>query len=225
MIAAAGQGSSSGSSNHVIEIVVAALLFLGGLRSLLRWFRTQFDAESARERFLYSLFASARVGTWLSLGAIFLGYAIVTEPQSLPWYTLVPLGLAGVQAVTGLALARSGGRRPTLARDGTPGVNAGIEGKAPAMDARREHAGPLEPEKHGESADPGHPQPDAAEVESARILANEARSELRAFGLTDLEIGRLADEFIALDRGEGLPEFVAWARDRTGRSGRRSTAR
>ena len=61
--------------------------------------------------------------------------------------------------------------------------------------------------------------------ESARILANEARSELRAFGLTDLEIGRLADEFIALDRGGGLPEFVAWARDRTGRSGRRSTAR
>ena len=50
MSAAAGQGSSSGSSNHVIEIVVAALLFLGGLRSLVRWFRTQFDAESARER-------------------------------------------------------------------------------------------------------------------------------------------------------------------------------
>ena len=93
------------------------------------------------------------------------------------------------------------------------------------MDARREHAGPLEPEKHGESADPGHPQPDAAEVESARILANEARSELRAFGLTDLEIRRLADEFIALDRGEGLPEFVAWARERAGRPGRRSTAR
>lgn len=78
--------------------------------------------------------------------------------------------------------------------------------------------GPLEPEKRGASSDPSLPQPQAAEVESARLLANEARAELRAAGLTDLEIRRLADDFIAEDRGEGLPEFVAWARARASRA-------
>jgi hypothetical protein len=78
--------------------------------------------------------------------------------------------------------------------------------------------GPLEPEKRGETADPGHPQPEAAEVESARVLANEAREALRQAGLHDREIRRLADEYIALDRGENLGEFVAWAKARAPRN-------
>jgi hypothetical protein len=76
--------------------------------------------------------------------------------------------------------------------------------------------GPHRDEKRGASFDPSLPQPEAAEVESARILANEARQELQAAGLADAEIRTLADEFIALDRGEGLPEFVAWAKARGG---------
>lgn len=79
-------------------------------------------------------------------------------------------------------------------------------------------AGGLEPEKRGETSDPGHPQPEAAEVESARLLANQAREGLRGLGLADVEIRRLADEYIALDRGEGLPEFVAWASERAARA-------
>jgi hypothetical protein len=78
--------------------------------------------------------------------------------------------------------------------------------------------GPLEPEKRGESSDPSKPQPEAAEVESARVLANESREELRAAGLTDQQIRTLADEFIALDRGEGLREFIDWAKGRGGTS-------
>jgi hypothetical protein len=74
--------------------------------------------------------------------------------------------------------------------------------------------GPLEPEKHGETAEPGHPQPEAAEVESARLLENQARNELRRAGLTDREIRVLADEYIALDRGENFEDFIAWARQR-----------
>src|SRR5439155_7268421 len=58
MIAAAS-GASSGLPGHVVEIVLAVLLIGGGIRSLLVWFRTEFDAESPRDRFLYSLFASA----------------------------------------------------------------------------------------------------------------------------------------------------------------------
>ncbi len=76
--------------------------------------------------------------------------------------------------------------------------------------------GPLEDEKSGETFEPGTPQPEAAEVESARLLANQARGRLRGRGLSDDEIQRLADEYIALDRGEDLEEFIQWAESRGG---------
>jgi hypothetical protein len=82
------------------------------------------------------------------------------------------------------------------------------------MERKTPPPGPLEPEKHGETAEPGHPQPEAAEVESARLLENQARSELRRAGLTDRQIRVLADEYIALDRGEDLDDFIGWARQR-----------
>jgi hypothetical protein len=78
--------------------------------------------------------------------------------------------------------------------------------------AHAEQPRPTTPQKQGPTADPGHPQPTAEEVESARLLADQAREQLRAAGLKDEEIRRLADEYIALHLGEGLPEFIAWAR-------------
>ncbi len=71
--------------------------------------------------------------------------------------------------------------------------------------------GPLEEDKSGETFEPGTPQPEAAEVESARLLANQARERLASRGLSDEEIQRLADEYIALDRGEDLEDFIRWA--------------
>jgi hypothetical protein len=82
------------------------------------------------------------------------------------------------------------------------------------MEGTNRPPGPLEPEKHGETADPGHPQPEAAEVESARLLANQAQDELKRAGLSERDIRRLADEFVGLDRGEDLDGFIAWAKDR-----------
>jgi hypothetical protein len=79
--------------------------------------------------------------------------------------------------------------------------------------------GPLREEKEGATSDPGRPQPQAAEVESARLLANQARPALLDAGLTNEQIRRLADDFIAEDRGEDLEGFVAWARSRAGRGG------
>jgi hypothetical protein len=64
-------------------------------------------------------------------------------------------------------------------------------------------------DKRGESSDQGRPQPKAAEVESARLLANEARS-LVDERCSDQELRRLADEYIALDLGEDLHAFVDW---------------
>jgi hypothetical protein len=56
------------------------------------------------------------------------------------------------------------------------------------------------------------PEPEASEVESARLLANQARPELGAEGFSDQRIDELASEFIARDIGEGLEEFLRWAR-------------
>lgn len=77
--------------------------------------------------------------------------------------------------------------------------------------------GPRAQEKLGDSSEPGHPQPEAAEVESARLLANQARDALAARGLQEDEIRALADEYVALDLGEDLAEFIDWATTRGGR--------
>ncbi|HZD03379.1 MAG TPA: hypothetical protein VE173_00630, partial [Longimicrobiales bacterium] len=79
--------------------------------------------------------------------------------------------------------------------------------------------GALEEEKRGPTSDPGHPQPSEAEVESARLLANDAKDTLQDEGLSYDTIRRLADEFVARDLGEGIPEFVEWVRARTGEGG------
>ena len=73
--------------------------------------------------------------------------------------------------------------------------------------------GPLEPAKRTDNAE-GDVQPEAAEVESARLLANQAAAQLEPEGLTGEQIRRLADEFIARDRGEAVGEFVTWAKER-----------
>lgn len=81
------------------------------------------------------------------------------------------------------------------------------------MEEPRQAPGPLEPEKHGETSEPGNPQPEAAEVESARLLAGQARERLEPEGLDYEGIRRLADEYVALDLGQDLDAFVRWARE------------
>jgi hypothetical protein len=92
----------------------------------------------------------------------------------------------------------------------SPGGRETSEG----MEEPRQAPGPLEPEKHGETSEPGSPQPEAAEVESARLLAGQARERLEQEGLDYEEIRRLADEYVALDLGQDLDAFVRWAREK-----------
>jgi hypothetical protein len=61
--------------------------------------------------------------------------------------------------------------------------------------------------------DQGAAEPEAAEVESARLLANEVRPVLGAEGFSDLRIDELADAFIARNIGQGSEEFLRWARE------------
>jgi hypothetical protein len=58
------------------------------------------------------------------------------------------------------------------------------------------------------------PRPEAAEVESARLLANQARPRLAAAGFPDQRIDDLAAAYIARDVGESLEEFLRWAHGR-----------
>jgi len=74
--------------------------------------------------------------------------------------------------------------------------------------------GPLANEKQGTTADPGHPQPQAMEVESARLLEADAADRLEADGVPRDEIRRLADEYIALDLGTDTDGFIAWVHER-----------
>jgi hypothetical protein len=66
-------------------------------------------------------------------------------------------------------------------------------------------------DKRSPQSRPGTPEPEAAEVESARLLANENREELRTHGLSDEKIRKLADAFIAVHPALDPDEFVAWA--------------
>jgi hypothetical protein len=73
----------------------------------------------------------------------------------------------------------------------------------------RSQPGPLASEKISDGGE-GRPEPDAAEVESARLLANSARERLHAKGMEDQDIQRAADAYIALDLGEDTDDFVSW---------------
>jgi hypothetical protein len=81
------------------------------------------------------------------------------------------------------------------------------------MSDERVQPGPMAPEKLGDS-DEGRPEPDAPEVESARLLANSARDRLRARGMDDQDIQKAADAYIALDLGEDTDDFISWITDR-----------
>ena len=84
------------------------------------------------------------------------------------------------------------------------------------MDERDARPGPLASDKISDDSSPGRPEPDAEEVESARLLANQSRAALRADGLDDEAIRQLADAYVALDLGEDTDDFIAWARERRG---------
>jgi hypothetical protein len=208
------QGDGPVGGVGVLELVVAALLALGGLRSLVVWMRRTFPAASFAEQALYSAHITARVGLWFAFAAFFVGLALLEEPQGSRWFIVVALALAGVQFLTALALGRS----PDRPDRGGPGVRSAGVGNPSTVPNRQDREsrppGPLEDEKRGETTEPGAPQPEAAEVESARLLANQAREQLAREGLSNEQIRRLADDFVAEDRGEDLEGFIRWARER-----------
>lgn len=73
---------------------------------------------------------------------------------------------------------------------------------------------PEDETKEGSTDTPGEPQPKNTEVESARLLANDAGPLLEPDGLGDDDVRRLADEFIAGGNEGDTERFLAWVRTR-----------
>jgi hypothetical protein len=71
-------------------------------------------------------------------------------------------------------------------------------------------------DKEGATSEPGHSQPEAAEVESARLLENDAAGALEAQGVDRDEVRRLADTYVAEGRAADLDAFIAWAQGKVG---------
>ena len=56
------------------------------------------------------MIAGSVVGLWFGFAAFFFGLALVDEPSGFTWFLVVPLALAGVQLITGVALGQGHGR-------------------------------------------------------------------------------------------------------------------
>jgi uncharacterized membrane protein len=74
-------------------------------------------------------------------------------------------------------------------------------------------------EKRSEQSSPDAPEPVAMEVESARLLANANREELYPLQLSDEDIDRLANEFIAENPRTDSTEFSEWVAEKVAREG------
>ena len=126
------------------DAVVAVVLALVGIRSLVHWLRRPFHPSGPGERMLYVLHLTGRIGWWFGLAAFFLAYAVVDEPQTVGWFILVPIALAGLQLLTGFLLSRRADDAHEA--DGT-GLVAGNGGHAPTdpaglhLNGEEPHAG------------------------------------------------------------------------------------
>lgn len=93
----------------ILELVVAGLFAVGGIRSFAVWFGRPFESPAVRDQVLYALHRTGRVGLWFAFSGLFLGFALVDQPQDLRWFFFVPVGLAGIQMLSGVLLGQSRG--------------------------------------------------------------------------------------------------------------------
>lgn len=99
-----------------LEIVIAGLLVVGGLRSLWVWGRRPFEGTDVRDHLLYAVFVTGRAGTWFAFAGLFAiyassdarGRAVVDELAALRWFLLVPIVLTAMQVLARYFLARRG---------------------------------------------------------------------------------------------------------------------
>ena len=99
---------------RIPELVLAGLLALGGIRSVWRWVRRPIEGTDVVDHLLYAAFVVGRSGLWFAIAGLFLiyatmstrGRAAIDDLQAYRWYVIVPIGLACLQLLAGLALGR-----------------------------------------------------------------------------------------------------------------------
>jgi hypothetical protein len=99
---------------RVVELTIAGLLIVAGLRSLWAWSRRRFEGTDVIDHLLYALYLTGRIGLWFAVAGFFLisasidahGQAALDELERFRWYVMVPLVLAVLQLVSGYALGR-----------------------------------------------------------------------------------------------------------------------
>jgi hypothetical protein len=89
-----------------VELAAGGLFLLIGLRSAVHSIGQMSPDEPGRVRALIALHEAAKAGFWLALGAFFLGYATVAEPQQFRWFVMFPIAMAGLRLVAATLLAR-----------------------------------------------------------------------------------------------------------------------
>ena len=112
---------------NVVEVVVAAVFGLLGVRSAIYWLRRPLDSDVRRDHVLYALFVASRVGLWFALMGLFLlfasvetqGRAFIDDVARFNWYYIVLAVPAGLQFISGFLLGRP---PPTPPSDGDQAV-------------------------------------------------------------------------------------------------------
>jgi hypothetical protein len=110
---------------NVVEVVVAAVFGLLGVRSLMHWLRRPIELDARRDHVLYALCVVSRAGIWFALMGLFLLYASVEsqgraftdDAARFNWYFIVLAVPAAVQFLTGFMLGRAPRTPPS---DGDP---------------------------------------------------------------------------------------------------------
>ena len=108
-----------------LELAIAAVLALFGVRSIVHWARRPFGSRDPRDHALFALYVMGRAGLWFAFAGAFLlfataattdpvtgeeihapGRAYIDAVNENRWYVLVPVTLATVQFVAGYVLGR-----------------------------------------------------------------------------------------------------------------------
>jgi hypothetical protein len=99
---------------NLVELGVAAVFGLLGVRSIVHWLRRPMDSDARRDHLLYALFVASRAGVWFALMGLFLlfasvqtqGRAFTDDAARFNWYYLVLAIPAALQFVSGFLLGR-----------------------------------------------------------------------------------------------------------------------
>lgn len=97
-----------------VELMIAAVVGLVGVRSIVHWLRRPLESDARRDHVLFALFVVSRAGFWFALMGLFLlfatvdtkGRAFIEDAGRFGWYYVVVAVPAALQFVTSFFLGR-----------------------------------------------------------------------------------------------------------------------